>query len=266
MGFWTSMMKAAPNLYHLSPEQVDRIARGTEELVKHNHGIAFLLGIPKPEGVLYGSALMLARVDDSQAALAANEKYIRQFNEVVKGSEGPLQPMEIEKTRIEGQPGYKMVMAMPKVPAGPAAQQTETMFKHLFSPDGKLVTYSATADRQTLITGYTDTELLVRALKLVKTGGPGLAADKNVVAVGKLLPPQAAVKAFISPQGVLEVVHWLTSLAAGPNFPFSIPKLPATPPLGLAVWSTPANLQVQIVVPVEVLQAVADIVRQRLGM
>ena len=113
---------------------------------------------------------------------------------------------------------------------------------------------------------YTSQDALPAAIKLLKSGGARLADDKKLAQTARLLPPTACATGFVSLKGVSEMTRWMFSSmgeATGHPVPLVLPKLPDMPPLGLAAWTTPGNLEVQLVVPSEVIKGVADTVTHR---
>jgi tetratricopeptide (TPR) repeat protein len=73
-----------------------------------------------------------------------------------------------------------------------------------------------------------------------------------------LLPPDAILVAYISPQGTIDFIKRMASVIIPPEMKVEqkIPDFPKTPPLGFALTTAPNELQTSLIVPAEVLLAV----------
>lgn len=260
MDFSAALMKGAHDLYHLSPEQVDKMLSQSRTIVKHMRGAALVMRPPAPNEPLYSNFLALMRTDDSQALLDAYPKYAEDYNAAVKGSDGPLGLMELTKLQIEGLPALQVRMDMSKamgLSTGPGAEKAAAMMKKMFGSDGKLAMYLVAVDKRTILMSYISRDPLPAAIKLLKSGGANLAGEKGLAQTAKLLPPTACATGFVSFNGSLECAKWVIS-ATGSPLAAVLPELPDMPPLGLAAWTSPGNLDVQLVVPAEVIKGIAE--------
>ena len=122
--------------------------------------------------------------------------------------------------------------------------------------------YLVAVDKHHALLSYTSQDPLVPAIKLLASGGAKLAADKGLLATAKLLPPAACTTGFVSVSGVASCAKWMFTAMNMPLAPL-VPDFPDLPPLGLAAWTTPGNLEIELVVPSAVIKGIADTVTHK---
>jgi hypothetical protein len=129
----------------------------------------------------------------------------------------------------------------------------------LFGEDGKIRTFMAAADNNTVISAYTR-EQLQRAVAHVRSGEKGLEADPQIAKTAALMAPGAQWVAYISPQGLLQWVGTLLEGIIPAEAEFKMPGFPATEPIGLAARVSATGLDAEIVLPDSVVAGIGQFV------
>ena len=111
----------------------------------------------------------------------------------------------------------------------------------------------AAADKHTVAAGFESKEALQRILKAAKSPAAGLTAMPDVAKTAALLPAGEHAVAYVSPEGMIDLVNRLVPKFLPPTIPWTdLPAFPATPPVGLAVKVVGHQVQATLVVPPEV--------------
>jgi tetratricopeptide (TPR) repeat protein len=259
MKFSFNIMKSMPDLYGLSEEQVNKMSETSSQYFKGIRGASFMLGVSQSTEPIYSKFIGVMRVDNSQAFMANYEKYLQQYGELIKDAHSPiLQPMTVEKSEIGGVAGLQITMNVPQPPGGAQMPQQAHMMEILLGPGGKITTWLAPVDEHNIVMGYVSKEHLQQAMVAIKQGKPDLASDAGVLKTAALLPPDAILIGYLSPQGTIDFIKRMSSAIMPPEMKLEakIPEFPKTPPLGFAVTTAHDELQTCLIVPAEVLLAV----------
>jgi hypothetical protein len=107
-----------------------------------------------------------------------------------------------------------------------------------------------------------DKKHVQQTIEAIQQGKPGLAGNAGVAKTAALLPSDAVLTGFWSPAGTIDLVKRIVPAILPPEAGLNpkIPEFPKTPPIGMAVTTAHDELQACLVVPPEVLQAVAQYV------
>jgi hypothetical protein len=139
----------------------------------------------------------------------------------------------------------------------------------MFGSGDKMHTYLAVVDDKTAVMAYVGVENVKRAVAAAKATGGGLAADPQIAETTALLPKGAQWLGYIHPQGMVDFIGALMSMAAAPgagNPAAQLPKIPASPPIGIAGKFSAAGLNVDFVAPAATLQAIGQAVTKARGL
>ena len=265
MKFSFNIMKSMPDLYGMSAEQVDKISETSVQALKGIRGASFMLGEGQSNEPIYSKFIGVMQVDNSQAFLANYEKYLRQYGKLIKDAHSPiLQPPTIEKSVIGGVASLQITMNVPQPPGVAKMPQQARLMETLLGPGEKITTWLAPVDEHHIVMGYVSKKHIQDTLKALKQGKPGLANDEGVSKTAALLPPDAILVAYISPQGTIDFIKRMASVIIPPEMKVEqkIPDFPKTPPLGFALTTAPNELQTSLIVPAEVLLAVPQYIQK----
>ena len=203
------------------------------------------------------------RVDNADAFMADYEKSLKEYGQFARNAHSPiLQPTEVEKSQIDGTAALQFTTKAPQMPAAQQTPQSSKMMEVFFGPDGKLTGWVVPVDEQTVVSGYVSKDIIRSTLHAIKQGSPGLAGDADVSRTAALLPAGAAVVAFWSPQGTVDLISRIVPVFApgNANADFKVPEFDKTSPIGFAVTAASNELQGYMVVPADVLKAIGQYV------
>jgi hypothetical protein len=264
------LMKSMPEVYGLSEEQIGKIADLGMAKFKGIRSISAVMGASKSGDPLYGNTIVVMKVENSKAFMDSYEEYFKQYNEILKDAKSSLmQPMKFEKSEVGGVAGFRFETTLPKQQANlPQAAQAEKMMELMFGPGGKIIIYLAPADEHTILMGYISKEPMEHLMASLKQNPAGLAAESDVSKTAAMLPTEAPLVVYISPQGAIDFMKRTMAAILPPGMAerVNIPDFPATPPLGFAVKTAPNEVQTTLVVPVEVFQAIGKYIQHFRGM
>jgi hypothetical protein len=259
-----NMMKAVPQIYGMTPKQVDKMMELSKKTLKGFRGMSFLLGVGRPGDPLYSQMISVIRVDDADAYLANYRDYWKELDEAIEGAEGTfLGNMSLEEADVDGTSALKLTMGLwDGLAAGgvPDPQEFEAIMEKMFGPGGKMTMYLAAADQHKVLMSYTDTDLLATAMRCVKENQNQLSADQGMVKTAGLLPSGAQAVGYLDAGGMIAFFNRMTSLMPKPNAPPQLPGFPESPPIGWAAKASPEGLETHLVVPPEFCRAIGEYV------
>jgi hypothetical protein len=264
MQFSAEIMKAAPGLYGLNEQQVDKLIEISNQSMKQIRGMSMMMGVGKPGDPIYSDFAVVEKVDDSKAFLAEYRQTIAVMNELLKDAKNSiLAPSELKEVEVGGTPALEFTMKIPTAPAAANVPNYDELMKKLFGPGGEIAVFLAAADDHTIVASYTGKKLLQESLEAVRGGTAGLGGDPEVAKTAAMLPSGAQWVGYISPKGTIDYIKRVIPLfapegKAGPE----LPEFPETPPIGFAIKTTPDGLRSHTVVPAEVLKAVGGFVAE----
>jgi len=264
MQFSAEIMKAAPGLYGLNGEQVDKLIEISRQSVKRLRGMSMMMGVGQPGDPIYSNLAVVETVDDSKAFLAEYHQTIAVMNELLKDAKNSiLAPSKLQEVEVGGTPALEFTMKIPTTPAAANVPNYDELMKKLFGPGGEIAVFFAAADDHTIVASYTGKKLLQQSLEAVKGTSPGLAGDPGLAKTAAMLPSGAQWVGYISPKGTIDFVKRVIPLFAPEGKAASdLPEFPPTPPIGFAVKTTPDGVRSHTVVPAEVWKAVGGFVAE----
>lgn len=256
---YAEVLKAVWGRAGLAANRIDQFAKQSVDLFRSARSHSVLLqpgrGVP-----VYRDALLAMRVESAAKFQADYEKLMRSYAELLKPAASKLGPaipvaVDIRRTQINGLPALEATSQMP-LAGEPQLQQA---LERLFGQGGKSTTYLAAPDEHTVLVSYASKELLSAAVDAIKTPAKGLAADPQLAKTRALLPADALAVAYWSPRGTsLFAGRMLSVFGDAPGVPKTLPEFPDTPPVGLAVRTAPAQVQLELVVPGEVVESLME--------
>ena len=261
MKFSVQMMQKQPQ-YKLTPDQAQRYVELSKGMMSGVHAMRMLFGVPKSGTGLYSNLSVAMTVDDSHRFMQDYEKSIanvRKFAEEAKDAAIPVstsQPIKIGET--DGLEVSIDLSSMSKLtPAG--GQDPQKMMRLMMGPDEKLKVYVAPADEHTALMVYTSLDRMNEALEFYKSKQPGLSGDAGVTKVAAALPAGSQVVAYVSLREFAKVVGQFAAAIPSPRA-IMIPEFPDSPPFGMAVKVSPAEVEGHLVVTAETLSAIGEVV------
>jgi hypothetical protein len=253
LGPYGELMYGFIGAFGIPLDQKEEFIKASCDLLRAVHSQAVLFQPGKGEPA-YRDLGVVIRVDSAKKFLADYEKQMKAYTLV---AQGPLNKatmsMAVRRTEIQGRPALEINLQLPPVGIGEAQQ----MIDKLLGPGGKINVYLAAVDEHTVVTSYVSKDLIGATTESLRQPNKSLSADPLVAQTRAMLPPDALALGYWSPGGTAALVNRVLKIFAGlPGVPKAVPEFPATPPVGFAVRTAPAELQADVVVPAEIVQAV----------
>ena len=218
----------------------------------------------RPGDSIVAGTISIERVKNSAEHLSITREMLAMMQAELKSKTTGEPLFELNELKVGELQAIESVVNMSVISGvadadNPGAGFMQTFFDRMFGGDGKLRTFMAAADKETVVSAYTK-EQLERAVAHVRSGEKGLEADPQIAKTKALLAPGSQWVAYISPQGL---VQWIGSLLQGiipPEAEFKLPGFPATEPIGLAARVSPTGLDAEIVLPDSVVAGIGQFV------
>lgn len=222
--------------------------------------MAFVLYAGAQDEGLFSNYYVVCDVADSNAYLADFRRSLELDNELMAKAENDLEfPFELSDATISGKAAVVGVADVGGAVADPNVPAVESLMKALFGPDGKMHLYAVAADANTTVIGSATQEQLAEAVEFALNGQSSRAVESSVGATTKLLDPAAPWQALINPAGAIAwAMRGAQTWAATFGDDASIPPFPATSPVGLSLNLTNGIVQGELVIPVDLLEGIAD--------
>jgi hypothetical protein len=254
MEFSVEVMKAAPKLYGISEEQAGQMLESAKPLMADMQSLAMMLTAGSRDDTIYSRMVAVMRCGDTAKYMDAYEKYIDGFAGLMKGSQGVFSmPMESKPIEIDGRKGLEISMAFPKqfLESDPNA---EAMLEKMLGPGGKILFFIVAADEQNIVLGYTNKNLLQKALAALEKG-ESLSQEESVKKSAARFGEGNLGRGYFNPTGFVDFVNDMIETLAPEGQKIRVPAFPKTPPVVWTANAEGATVDAQLSVPGELIQA-----------
>lgn len=263
MDFSFGMIKSMHDVYGLSEEQAKTISELSQVKFPAVRGFSFVLGAGQSGEPIFARMLAIMRIDSRETFLANYEEFVAHYNRVVEKISSPVfQPIQLEKTEFDGTPALKVTMSVPQMPNMPP--ESVKMMERIYGPGGKIVAWVVPCNDRSVVLSYMGQEPLRRMIAAIQEGKAGLAGDAGVAKVTALLPPGATWSGYCSPKGLFDFLSRTIAAAAPHARGVKIPEFAPTPPLAIALIPGHDEVEIQLIVPAEVVKAVGGLINRYL--
>jgi len=264
--FTMSMMSAMPQGKGLDAEQSKQFAEVLRSTMKGVKQVSMSANF-RGETFLSGIAAIY-KVDDSAAFLEGYEKSMAVMGNLAKKDKN-LPTYAVERKQIDGIDAMVLTTDMAPMFAAMEKQQgdgAKKMIEQMFGEGGKMTAYLAAADKETVVLGY-DAKELKELVAAAKAGKNGLGGNVDMQKTAALLMPQPHAIGFMDVGGYIDLVKkiggmMMAAQGAQGGFPFPIPPFPPSPPVGVAAKLTPQAVELQLVVPMQLMENTRNYVQQ----
>ena len=209
---------------------------------------AFMIG---PSETLLGNCTALWHVDNAAKYAADYEKLIEASNKLAKEAKKSLLPtMELEKIQVNGTPAMHVEVTIAQNQQMPGVNE---ILRACSAPAANL---PPTSPRPTRTRWWPATRARRPSNAPSRRPEPDRRLYRQPPELAKtapLLPAGAHVVAYISPEGVIDMVNHLAPRMMPVMPAGGLPPFAATPPIGVAVKVVGHQVQTTIVVPAAVL-------------
>jgi hypothetical protein len=231
---------------------------------------------------MYDGVGGLYKVADSAAFMKANEAVMREMIATIRKLSDKIPEVPIEKKQVAGVEATVITINMVEIfkmfdENTFGQEEFQKMWKAMIGNDGNMLIYTGAVDATHVVYAMGEPGFKTVATN-IRENKPGLAADVMVQKTAALLPNGLAMVAYVDIGGYIELIKSTMTkamaaqpggAAGGPNpamFLQMIPAFPSAPPLGYSVKTTPTTLEADIVVPMELMTATRDYVKQAMAL
>jgi hypothetical protein len=244
----------------LTDKQETDLTKLMARSVKGMRSMAMLMGVGGPDESLYSSMLVSIEVKDSRRYLANYTRLVRKMSKIGKEADIPFFSYDVKRMEIEGAKGLKLSIDIGSMMGDFGDPKAQKAIESMIGTSGNLDVYLAAADSDTVVAAYVSKQRLAEALKMAKDADSQLSRDPSIVKAAAALPSGAQWIAFWSPQGTVEfVANMITKIK--PEVGAKIPEFPQTTPVAFAERLSPEAVDIDVVVPADVLKAIPEFIK-----
>ncbi len=254
------MLELSSPLYgtnELSDADRQKMRDAYEATMEGIESIAVTVGSGQPGDPLYGNVQAVMRVRNASAYLTKYEEALAVLNQLWQTAGGMLDvSYEAERVAQSNLEGLKITIGMSADSLGEASAEINAMFEKMFGPGGKMISYLLKVDDRTCLWVMVPESELQNAVEQYRNNPEGLQQPARLSQTGRMLTPDAAVRVYISPAGVVRFAQRAAKELADADLP--IPGFPACPPVGLSMAWDAGYLEFRMAVPGKVFRAVGE--------
>jgi hypothetical protein len=256
------MMKLYFRDANLTDAQLQEIAKASAESMQGVRSMAMLMGLVPQDQPLYANTIIVVKVDDAQGYLDAYQRSMQQIDGVMKNSDKPLFGYSVQRQRIGQTEGLRVDVQMKAFLDTTTVPEMEGVFEKMFGATDTMSIYLAARDEHTVVGTYISQDRLEQLLARPDSWTP-LSRDPQVVKTLAMLPARSSGIGLWSPAGTFKFVAQLIS-AIEPQAAAAFPVLPDSPPVGVATSLSQQRLDVDILLPSDLLRSIAGMIQQTL--
>jgi len=262
------VMRQMPETYgyeEFQEEQWQDLETSYQDFVKSVR-CASVLMLPGEKGEpLFSNFFGTAQVHSAAQYLQSYRKSVETWNRLMAQSTSDIRlQYEIREIKVGGAEACELLVDVATAARDPNVPMFNWMLEAMFGKEGKLRTLIVAADEKTLVYGMAGEQRMTRVIEQVKQQEMGLQKSVHVQTTHKLLTPAAAWKFYVSPQGCVTWTKRIMDELFGQILPQTmvIPEYESSPPVGISVHLHEGQAEVDVVWPIEALQALADYIKK----
>lgn len=267
MGFSINIMKSMPSFYGLEDATDEDIQKLSDSFKKAMEGLQHMSFVLRPgtgDEPIYSNFYFLAQVDSAEQYFENYRASMEIWNEISAKAGGQRRfEYQVTDETIAGKPGILITMDLTAAMGAQAEPLAQQMMQKMFGEDGKMRAYVAQVDETRVLVSYSAKASVEKQVESLRQGQAPLADEAGVTTTAGLLPADAPVVTYVSPQGC---VAWfgrmmnvmMGAFGGGPV----IPEFPETPPVGIAFGLKGRLIETDIVLPTQMLQGLSKYIQQ----
>jgi hypothetical protein len=258
-----SMMKLYFREANLDEAQLQEIAKASSEAMKGARSMSMMMGLVPPDQPLYANTIIVIKVDNASDYLDAYERAMKQIDESMKNSDKPLFGYSVRRQPIGQTEGLRVDVQMKQFMDTTTVPQMEVVFEKMFGATDTMSIYLAARDERTVVGTYISQDRLEQLLARPDDWTP-LSRDPQVAKTLAMLPDRYSGIGLWSPAGTFKFMAQLIG-AIEPQAAANFPVLPDSPPVGVATSLSQQRLDVDILLPSDLLRGIAGMIQQIQG-
>jgi hypothetical protein len=258
-----SMMKLYFRDANLTEAQLQEIAKASSEAMQGVRSMSMMMGLVPPDQPLYANTIIVVKVDNASDYLDAYERAMKQIDESMKNSDKPLFGYSVRRQRIGQTEGLRVDVQMKQFLDTATVPEMEGVFEKMFGATDTMSIYLAARDEHTVVGTYISQDRLEQLLARPDDWTP-LSRDPQVAKTLAMLPDRYSGIGLWSPAGTFQFMAQLIG-AIEPQAAANFPVLPDSPPVGVATSLSQQRLDVDILLPSDLLRSIAGMIQQIQG-
>ncbi|MCE9604899.1 MAG: hypothetical protein K8U03_08360 [Planctomycetia bacterium] len=266
--FTLGLLKTLPQDKGLDPELSKKLADAMQGMMKNVKRVS--MSVDFSGATLFSGIAAIYKVEDSEKFLKQNAASVELMQELTKKDKNiPMQTLE--RKTIDGLDVVvltsDLAAVLEQMEKGPGGAAGKQMFQAMFGAEGKMQAFFTAVDKETVVLAY-DVESLKSLIAASKAGKRGLADDVEIKKTAALLLPSPHAIGFMDVGGYIDLAKKMASAFMAGNgvpggaLPFAIPPFPASPPIGVAGRLAPQAVEMQLVIPMQLMENTRDYVQQ----
>lgn len=242
----------------LPAEKMRKLEEAYAGMAKGVRGMGMVLQVGKGDEPLVGTLAGVFHTENAAAYMTSYEKSLKDMTEVMKDLPIPFMPtQDLKRIKVAGKPGLEITMDFSGFPG--IDDEAKRMLDKMFGEGGKLTASMAPLNDKMVIVRYSGAKGLQETMQSLKANAAGLSNDPQVTKTAAMLPEGSQWAIYISPKGGIELANRAIKMFGAPQ---ELPAFPATPPIGVGIKLSEADLQIHAAVPAAFLQALAQYIPQ----
>ncbi len=257
--FSLNMMKSYFPQASLSDEQLREIVKSSAQSMKGMQSMSMMMGLVPADQPLYANTVLVIKTDAARVYMDNYIKSLEQMSALMKQAEKPPFAYDFHRIQLDGVEAVQIEMEMKGMIPADGPPNMDAIFKKMFGSSDTMSIYLAPRDDNTVLGSYVSKDVLTRLLK--QESGVSLSRDPQVAKTLAMLPAKSSGLVLFSPSGLFKFVSQMAA-AIEPQAAEKIPQFPDSPPVGMTTDLNAKRLDVDVVFPAELLQAIATFVQQ----
>jgi hypothetical protein len=245
-------MDASKEAYKLSDADAKELEKTYLDMMSGMDGMSMAFRVPKQGEPIFGATVGVMRVKDSAEYLKRYMDSMKKVDKLMK-TKGESKAM-----KVAGKDAIEITMDLKAVLQGNPDPNAEMMMEKMFG-SGTVMTFTlAAVDSETVLFSYLPGSKMKGLVE-------SYAADKQLRNDGrnektlKMLVADPFFTFLWSPKETAELVR---SMAKEFGQELPVPAVGETPPIGIAGRATPSTTEVQLLIPVEVLEEIGKLIQK----
>jgi hypothetical protein len=247
----------------LNEEQIRQLVETSVASMKTMRGMSMMMGLVSADQPLYANTVLLIKTDDARAYMDTYADAMQRMGELMKQSEKMPFAFDAHRIQLDGVEGMQIDMQMAGLLGDQSVPNMDAIFKKMFGSTDAISFYLAPRNEDTVAGSYVSRDALVELLRQ-EAGASSLSDDPQTAKTLAMLPRQAGGIVLWSPRGMFQFASQMAG-TIDPQQAAKIPQFPESPPVGLATGLSADRLDVDVVFPVDLIQAAVTFVEQARG-
>ncbi len=263
-----NLMQQMPELYGLqdaSKDQWNELRESYREATEKMLSGSMIM-LPGEKGEPLSSNMFgVFQVDDANAYLESYRKSVNLWRKLMEGSTSDIKmDYQLKELTVGDHKAYELEVDVASAAQDPNVPMFNWMLESMFGEDGKVRSLIVAVDETNLVFGMSNEQRVLKVIEQLKQREQGLRQSAGIQTTSGLLPQEAAWRFYVSPPGCVQWIQRILDelLAQMIGQSIEIPDFAACPPVGISLDFKDSQADVDVVAPVDSLEALADFIEK----